>query len=109
MPTFRIYFRKGSAIVGREDFEAAGLDAATLIADMLFQACLDKCEAYELWQGERMLGNNLAWAGVITAELRERNQAIVIECEEAIRDSKWAIASSQRLLELLGEIKKGGA
>ena len=44
---------------------------------------------------------------VVGPELREKHQALVIEREEAIRDSEFAIASGRRLLKRLSKYRSG--
>jgi hypothetical protein len=47
---WRLYFRKGGSIVGRDDFEAADHGEAGDIARSLFKACSDMCNDFELWR-----------------------------------------------------------
>ena len=99
---YRIYFRGGTgAIVGREDFSAEDHDRALLIAEALCDACSDVCMGYELWQGTRLID-----AGVETGprrlswrKLAPDIQQSVVDLEERLRDSSWAVAESRRLLE----------
>lgn len=99
---YRIYFRGGTgAIVGREDFAANDDDRALLIAEALCDACSDVCTGYELWQGTRRIdldaragSGRLSWR-----RLAPDIQQSVVELEERLHDSSWAVAESRRLLE----------
>jgi hypothetical protein len=99
--SYCIFFRAQGAIVGRDDFGAESDQAATIIAEALCDACSDSCDGFELWQGSRAVGARHASlvqidAGRLTAQM----QAAVIQHEELLRDSRWAVAKSRRLLAL---------
>jgi hypothetical protein len=96
-----MFFRAQGAIVGRDDFEAESDQAATVIAEALCDACFDSCDGFELWQGSRAVGARHASliqidAGRLTAQMQEP----VVQHEELLRDSQWAIAKGRRLLAL---------
>ena len=55
MEGYRLYFKALGSIVGRQDFEADDDAAAQRIAAVLFDACSDRSQNIELWQGERPL------------------------------------------------------
>jgi hypothetical protein len=95
---YRIYFRDAAGICGRFDFDADGDWAAMVSAELLADACSDKCTGFELWQDTRQLCDRRTLPplpAVTLSELTERRQATVIETEEAIKDSAFAIAGSQ--------------
>jgi hypothetical protein len=97
--SYRIFFRAQGAIVGRDDFEAESDRAASMIAEVLCDACSDRCDSFELWQGSRPVGARHASlvridAGRLTAQMQEE----VAQHEELLRDSRWIIAKSKRLL-----------
>jgi CheY-like chemotaxis protein len=106
--TYQLCFRIDGRIVGRDDFVVTDLELAKAIAWTLFDACNDNCTGYELWRDTKLVA---ALAGHQTAfmqsadAVRERCQGLVVEREEAIRDSRWAIASSKRLLAKLEAMK----
>jgi hypothetical protein len=98
---YRIYFfDRERQIVGRDDFVAATDLDALAIAETLSDACADRCAGYELWEGTRRIER-----GSLTGKLGPPQaiatsvQETVLERELAIRNSKWAIADSARLLD----------
>ena len=94
---YRVFFRdEDKAIVGRDEFHADDDASAIVIGHMLADACADRCAEFELWQGTRRVDGGLAKGGFPSAD---KIAGIVIEREIAIRDSRWTIADSARLLE----------
>ena len=77
------------------------------IADILCEACSDKCDSFDVWRGVRCVVQQRRprfprlSADAITAE----GQSVLIECQEAIRKSQWTVASSERLLMRLAELR----
>jgi hypothetical protein len=104
---YRIYFRSPTRILGREDFEPPDDATALYIADVLGEACSDVCSSYELWKGSRrvdVVPNRPVHRPLISAAaVRERRQASVIERDDAIQRSDWAVARRRRLLARLDE------
>ena len=99
MARYRVYFVNWNAsIAGRDDFDAEDDAQAAVIARLLRNACSDRCAGFELWQGAHRV-DTLLPKGFDIKELSARVQDIVLERELALRDSKWSIADSQRLLE----------
>jgi hypothetical protein len=108
MPNFRLYFRDAGGIVGIDNFEASDNQAACSIAQVLYDACADQCSGYELWQSTTIVVDYMKPnIRPTTGELPDYHQALVIEREEAIQQSKWVIASSRRLLRRLDAMKNG--
>ena len=105
--TYRMYFFIDHRIHGQEDFQADDDVAAIRIARVLYDACSDVCEAFELWQGTREIrdAKQAYHATAQLADLIEAHQRVTIDSEEAIKDSKWMIARSRRLIETLDGIK----
>ncbi len=99
--TYRIYFRdKDGLTAGRHDFDAVDDDSAMMIATLLCDACSGACETVELWDGARRVDISSQQKQVLTAEqINARAQETVVQSEAAIRDSRWLIARSGRLLE----------
>jgi hypothetical protein len=59
------------------------------------------CDFFELWQGCRRVGAGYARLVQISASmLNAEMQDAVMRHEEALRDSRWSVAESRRLLEL---------
>jgi len=107
--TYRIFFRNGSGICGRDDFDAESDDTAMKMAELLADACSDKCTSFDVWQGTRLVTGLKAVSPrprVSLSELTEKHQALTIAREEAIRDSYFAIAGSRRLLMRLDEVRQ---
>jgi hypothetical protein len=89
--------------MGREDFEADDDVSARLTAQLVFDACTDVVQRFELFCSDRMV---LALREPITLrDTEERYQRNVVALEERIRDSGWA-ASSERLLRTLSVMPK---
>jgi hypothetical protein len=111
MTAYRIYFLAGNGrISAHEDFEADTDVSAIRIARALCDACSDVCAGFELWQGQRRIpARQLPHNRASIAELSDAHQRVVIETEESICRSRWAIAQSQRLMDLLASIKASGS
>jgi hypothetical protein len=95
---YRLYFRKGGSIVGRDDFEAEDDGEAVYIARSLFNACSDMCNAFELWRGIHQVVVREPALNHDTEQFRTHTQEIVISRELTIRASAWRVANSKRLL-----------
>ena len=105
MSTYRVYFRESTRIVGRHYFIAGDDQAAVTIGDVLCDACSDRCDSFEVWNGDhRVVGITLRSSRSADVTLG-RSQAVIVECEEAIQRSQWTIARSERLLERLDELR----
>jgi hypothetical protein len=104
---YRIYFRQGHMVVGRDDFDIDSDASAVIVGRTLFDACSDACNSFDLWQGERQID---PWRpGELKAlgrDVTEHRQRVIAESEERLRDSRWAIASSKRLLERIENLVK---
>src|SRR5262249_21927719 len=109
--TYRTYFLLDDRIHGREDFQADDDVAAIRIARVLYDACSDVCEAFELWQGRREIraAQQPHHVTARLADLIEAHQRVTIDREEAISQSKGMIARSRRLIATLGGISKATA
>jgi len=109
MTTYRLYLRDAEKqIVGRDDFDSDNDARALLIARMLRDACSDKCAGFELWQHTRRVDLPCPnWSKFSADEIHAKVEAIVLDRELAIRDSRWTIADSARLLEQTGRLLKG--
>jgi hypothetical protein len=109
--SYRLYLRGPSGeIVGRDDFEAEHDAVAIAMAELLWEACADLCDHFELWKRERLVGRSVGKAlrPVESAdEIGARMQESLIQREEAIRNSEWAVARSKRLLERLRHLNAG--
>jgi hypothetical protein len=102
-PRARYFMAEGRRVVGQCDFRAESDAAALDVAQPVFDACSDRARSFEVWHGARLMALG---AGSMTLKaIIDKRQTQVIELEERIRDSKWAVASSQRLLQRLKELK----
>ena len=108
MKWYRVYLYDGAgAFQGRDDFEAGDDLAAMVIAENLCDACSDLCETFELWDGVRRVDasfSKLPRPSVRAGQITFTAQASLIRCEEAMRNSHWAVARSQRLIERLDRL-----
>jgi hypothetical protein len=113
MRTYRLLFFDDGIVCGRYDFPADDDDRAAEIAEILFQACSDCCESWGIWDGTVFVSSGPIKIGarLRASDLAERMQENIVACEETIRHSEWAIASSERLLAELDKLKasKNGA
>jgi len=107
MDTYRVFFRNAFGIVGRQDFRAGDERAAVAMADILCEACSDKCDSFDLWRGVRCVVQQRAprFPRLRADAIAPEGQSVLIECEEAIRKSQWTVASSDRLLIRLAELR----
>jgi hypothetical protein len=104
MLTYLMYFRTVDQICGRHDFEAENDVAAIRIARVLYDSCSDV--SFELWQGKREIrARQPHHQKANLADLTEAHQRVALETEEQISESRWMIAQSQRLLQILDASK----
>jgi hypothetical protein len=109
MLTYRMYFRTAGQIYGRQDFEADNDVAAIRIARVLYDSCSDISDSFELWQAKRQIrARQPHHQKADLADLIEAHQRVALETEERISESRWIIAQSQRLLQIL-EASKSAA
>ena len=101
MLPYRIYFIDEGSICGRHDFSGESDHAAIQMAHVLFEACSDGCDLFDLWQGTRHVAVPQPFVPMTFAELSATAQELVVETEECIVQSQWNIAKSRRLLQAL--------
>jgi hypothetical protein len=100
MKIYRLCFHGDAGMHGRQDFEAEDDESAIRIAEILHDACSDRRSSWQLWQGVRPLRTpNDRHRPISVDQVTARMQASVIDSEERILQSRWAIASSRRLLD----------
>jgi hypothetical protein len=94
-------------VLGDFDFEAGDDIQAVETAEVLFDACSDRCQSWELWEGQVFLvrGPQNIGMPLRASDLGRRRQESIIGYEETILNSEWAIASSERLLAELDKLK----
>jgi len=107
MDTYRVFFRNPFGIVGRQDFLARDERAAVAMAEILCEACSDKCDSFDVWRGVQCVVERRAprFPRLSTDAITAEGRSVLIECEEAIRKSQWRIATSERLLMRLAELR----
>ena len=105
MNTYRVYFRHAAHIVGRHDFTADDDQAAVTIGDILCDACSDRCDAFEVWNGDRCVVGRTSRSPRAADVIVGRSQETIVKCEETIQQSEWIIARSKKLLERLDELR----
>jgi hypothetical protein len=107
MRTYRLCFFDDRAVRGLLDFQASNDGRAAETAEILFQACSDCCEAWAIWRGNVFIscGPVKLRAWFQASDLSEQRQEIIVAHEDAILNSKWAIASSKHLLAELDRLK----
>jgi hypothetical protein len=106
MSAYRMYFQTRGQIHGREDFEADDDVAAIRIARVLYDTCSDVCNGFELWQGKRQLrARQPHHLKASLDDLIEAQQRVAVETEQHISESRWIIAQSRRLIEVLDRAK----
>lgn len=106
MRTYQLFFLDDH-VVGSSDFQAEDDERAVEIAEILFDACSDRCQSWQLWDRDVLLvrGPRGAGAQLQASDLTKHRQENIIRCLEAILRSKWAIVSSARLIAELGKLK----
>lgn len=85
---------------GQYDFLAESDQAALEIAQISFDACLDRATQFEVLSESLLMASGKR-AGITFQEVGADRQAQVVEVLEQIHDSNWAAASSERLIERL--------
>ena len=105
--TYQVCFVADGRTQLRENFQADDDVAAIRIARVLYDACSDVCEAFELWQGRREIraAQQPHYASARLSDLIEAHQRVTIDREEAISQSKGMIARSRHLIATLDAIK----
>jgi hypothetical protein len=103
---YRLHFLDDArSVLGLYDFPADTDDDALEIAQLTFDACSDRAKSFEVWHGARLVASAGATSALTLAQVVAARQIHAVELEERIRDSKWAVASSKRLLERLAALK----
>lgn len=103
---YRLYLLGDDGVIrGYFDFAAEADDVAYEMAQLAFDACSDRAAQFELWHDSHLV--NPAAPALMTnqAQVVNGHQAHVVSLEERMRDSRWAIASSERLLARLRDLK----
>jgi hypothetical protein len=102
MASYRYYLHSVLGIIGRGDFDVADDMSAIKLMDALTGACSDMTQRYELWCGRTLVRE--AGVGAVPlsrTEVAEHLRDLIADVEISLRDSRWKIAESKRLLETL--------
>ncbi|MGH7090710.1 MAG: hypothetical protein ACREFQ_17580 [Stellaceae bacterium] len=103
MAAYRLYLHsKRQGIVGRQDMEASDDAAALWIGSRICDACSDMCDEFEVWAGARRLHPKSRPPTAV--DIRDGSHKRLVEVEERLQRSEWAIAHSRRLLARLAEV-----
>lgn len=95
-------------IIAMQMVRAESEEDALRMAAVLYDACSDRCESYEVWCGNVPVRTGTAdLVPPAFKSLCNYAQNIVIEREIALRESQSAIAASKRLLAKLEELGAG--
>ena len=114
MAVYRLYFLDtGNAIQARQDFAAADDGEAQTLGALLWSACADCYQGYEIWQTTRRVAceTGIPAAGLtfecIAADLRIRLLAL----QETLLASHWRVSESVTLLAATEALRSslGGA
>jgi len=93
-------FTDDRAICGSFAFSAKSDEAAYEIAEAAFDACSDRATAFEVRDGSRLINPTVRLITMLDQVMANR-QAQLVALEERMRDSRWAVAKSERLLARL--------
>lgn len=106
MIDYRLYLLDGNTIQAREEFRAPNDGDALIIATVVADACSDEHTGFELWSlARRVFGPAPAVSPLALDEISQAHQRAVLDLEEALQRSRWAIAKSRRLLEKKRELR----
>lgn len=94
------------AIRGCQEFDAEDDIAALMVATLIYEACSDSCDLYELWDGTRHVDPQKLRHRAGASAIHAQSQEAVIATEEALLNSRSVIAQSRRLLARLSELRR---
>jgi hypothetical protein len=104
--SYRLYLRRFGEIACRHEFTAEDDARAREFAELLAEAASDVCDAFEVWQGGRVV------AGPQRAQRHGEGKACsfvpdsIVAAAETVLESGWAAARSKLLLSRLEAWKK---
>ncbi len=103
---YRLYLLGDDGVIrGYFDFSEDSDEAAYEIAELAFEACLDRAANFELWHDSRLVTPPASVSMRTHEEVLANRQAQIVALEERMRDSRWAVATSKRLLARLNGLK----
>lgn len=105
-PPYHLYLlAEDGAMRGKFEFAADADETAYEIAGVVFDACSDRAAHFELRQGSRLINPIPPVPTTTLEEVIANRQTQIVELEETVRDSHWAVAKSERLLARLEGVK----
>ena len=102
-----LYGTSGS-MLGRHEFQAENDRSAMAVAEQLWDACSDVSASFELWDGLRRVDadfSRMPCPSVSAEHIMMASQVSLVEHEETLRSSFWALARSERLLQRIHELQ----
>ena len=106
MPDYRLYLlNKSGHFDASEGLEAENDGDATAMAEVVYDAVSEVFQGYELWFGGRLVASGRQ-VGVSKSpsDLTPPMKASLLEVMERLRDSRFALRQSPRLLEQIGKL-----
>jgi hypothetical protein len=90
MLRYRLYLRRGSLIVARQDFDARNAATASAIASVVCEICSDACGEFEIWQASRRLDQGARGGSLRTLDDLDREaQAQALNLLYDLRRGTW--------------------
>jgi len=102
---FRLYLRTNNGdTLGRSDFQAETPETALLIAYVITDACSDTIDFFELWNGKTPIDRAHAPSTIpVLFDLDQGVRQSIVDSSVALQNSKWAVATSNRLFLKVSE------
>ena len=104
---YRLYLLGEDDIIrGYFDFLEDSDDAAFAIAAAAFDACADRATQFEVWHNARRIDPPAPAVLATLDQVIAGHQGQVVALEERMRDSRWAVSTSKRLLARLKGLRR---
>jgi len=106
---YRLYLWRNEHIQAGQNFPAANDAVALEIGSIIYEACSDVVDGWEVWRGRDRVPPKLATnVGESLAEVVEFRQKHLAELEEIMQSSFACLRESRRLLDRLCQLGGGG-
>jgi hypothetical protein len=109
MGAYRLYFlNETGSIIAAEVYDARTDDEARAIGAVLVDACSDMARGYEVWQVNRRIARHADCDPSLVERARQllrQREEHLLQLEERLRDSRWRIAKSKRLLDRINGLR----
>ncbi len=121
MNRYQLFLLQQGKIVMRYEFNAENDEHACAATALVFDACTDGCDDFELWAGVRLVTRRASWkaraiiaraanvaarADDHVATLEEAIERIAVTIEEAAMEMSDALRASPRLNLRLSELRR---